>query len=69
MNDFDLSSAYERLIEEVLDAGVRIDAIGLQTHMHKGYRGEDADAGHGRPVRPVRAPAADDGDRPSSPGT
>lgn len=42
VNDFDLSEAYERLLEEVLDAGVRIDAIGLQTHMHKGYRGEDA---------------------------
>jgi GH35 family endo-1,4-beta-xylanase len=42
VNDFDLSEAYERLIGEVLDAGIRIDAIGLQTHMHKGYRGEDA---------------------------
>jgi endo-1,4-beta-xylanase len=42
INDFDLSPAYERLIEEVLDAGVRIDAIGLQTHMHQGYRGEEA---------------------------
>ncbi|GGI43693.1 GH35 family endo-1,4-beta-xylanase [Agromyces flavus] len=42
LNDFDLSSAYERLIEEVLDAGIRLDAIGLQTHMHQGFRGEDA---------------------------
>ncbi len=42
VNDFDLSEAYEHLIEEVLEAGIRIDAIGLQTHMHKGYRGEDA---------------------------
>lgn len=41
LNDFDLSSAYECLIEEVLEAGIRIDAIGLQTHMHQGYRGED----------------------------
>ena len=40
LNDFDLSSAYECLIEGVLEAGVRIDAIGLQTHMHQGYRGE-----------------------------
>src|SRR5919199_2007851 len=40
INDFDLSSAYEGLIEGVLEAGVRIDAIGLQTHMHKGFRGE-----------------------------
>jgi endo-1,4-beta-xylanase len=42
LNDFDLSSAYECLIEGVLEAGVRIDAIGLQTHMHQGYWGEDA---------------------------
>jgi endo-1,4-beta-xylanase len=40
LNDFDLSSAYECLIEGVLEAGVQIDAIGLQTHMHQGYRGE-----------------------------
>ncbi|MEI3867331.1 endo-1,4-beta-xylanase [Microbacterium sp. CCNWLW134] len=41
VNDFDLSPAYERVIEEMLDAGIRPDAIGLQTHMHQGYRGED----------------------------
>jgi endo-1,4-beta-xylanase len=41
LNDFDLSSAYECLIEGVLEAGIRIDAIGLQTHMHQGYRGEE----------------------------
>lgn len=41
LNDFDLSADYERLIEEVLDAGIRIDALGLQTHMHQGYWGED----------------------------
>ena len=41
LNDFDLTSAYECLIEGVLEAGIRIDAIGLQTHMHQGYRGED----------------------------
>jgi GH35 family endo-1,4-beta-xylanase len=41
LNDFDLSSAYECLIEGVLEAGIQIDAIGLQTHMHKGYRGEE----------------------------
>src|SRR5690242_14448078 len=40
LNDFDLSAAYECLIEGVLEAGVKIDAIGLQTHMHQGYRGE-----------------------------
>jgi GH35 family endo-1,4-beta-xylanase len=41
LNDFDLTSAYECLIEGVLEAGVRIDAIGLQTHMHQGYLGEE----------------------------
>jgi GH35 family endo-1,4-beta-xylanase len=41
LNDFDLTSAYETLIEGVLEADVRIDAIGLQTHMHQGYRGEE----------------------------
>ncbi|GAA4166758.1 endo-1,4-beta-xylanase [Gryllotalpicola daejeonensis] len=41
INDFDLSSAYECLIEGVLEAGIQIDAIGLQTHMHQGYWGED----------------------------
>jgi endo-1,4-beta-xylanase len=41
LNDFDLSSAYECLIEGVLEAGIRIDALGLQTHMHQGYHGED----------------------------
>lgn len=41
LNDFDLSTAYECLIEGVLEAGIPIDAIGLQTHMHQGYWGED----------------------------
>ncbi|GIH15453.1 endo-1,4-beta-xylanase [Rugosimonospora africana] len=41
LNDFDLSSAYECLIEGVLEAGIPVDAIGLQTHMHQGYRGEE----------------------------
>jgi len=41
LNDFDLSADYERLIEDCLAAGIRIDAIGLQTHMHQGYRGEE----------------------------
>lgn len=41
INDFDLSSAYELLIEGLLEAGVPIDAIGLQTHMHQGYWGEE----------------------------
>lgn len=41
INDFDLSSAYECLLEGALESGIRIDAIGLQTHMHQGYRGEE----------------------------
>jgi GH35 family endo-1,4-beta-xylanase len=41
VNDFDLSERYEHLIARLLDAGVRIDGIGLQTHMHQGYRGEE----------------------------
>lgn len=41
INDFDLSEDYARLIDELLQRGCPIDAIGLQTHMHQGYRGED----------------------------
>lgn len=41
LNDFDLTSAFEDVIEESLEAGVPIDAIGLQTHMHQGFRGEE----------------------------
>lgn len=41
LNDFDMSTAYECLIEGVLEAGIEIDAIGLQSHMHQGYWGEE----------------------------
>ncbi|HEX7498215.1 MAG TPA: endo-1,4-beta-xylanase [Candidatus Limnocylindrales bacterium] len=41
LNDFDMSTAYECLIEGVLESGVKIDAIGLQSHMHQGYWGEE----------------------------
>jgi GH35 family endo-1,4-beta-xylanase len=41
LNDFDLSAAFECLIEGVLEAGIRIDALGLQSHMHQGYWGEE----------------------------
>lgn len=41
LNDFDLSSDYEALIGRVLEAGIAVDAIGLQTHMHQGYWGEE----------------------------
>ena len=39
LNDFDMSADYERLIEDCLEAGIRIDALGLQSHMHQGYWG------------------------------
>jgi endo-1,4-beta-xylanase len=39
INDFDLSPDYEALLEELLSRGCSIDAIGLQTHQHQGYRG------------------------------
>jgi GH35 family endo-1,4-beta-xylanase len=41
LNDFNMSPAYERLVEECLEAGIRIDALGLQSHMHQGYSGEE----------------------------
>jgi endo-1,4-beta-xylanase len=41
VNDFDLSSRYEALVDDLLAADVRVDGIGLQTHMHQGYRGEE----------------------------
>lgn len=41
VNDFDMSTAYECLIEGVLEAGIRIDKLGLQSHMHQGYWGEE----------------------------
>jgi GH35 family endo-1,4-beta-xylanase len=41
LNDFDHTEAYERLIAECLDAGVDMDAIGIQSHMHQGYLGDE----------------------------
>lgn len=41
LNDFNLSTGYECLVEGVLEAGVEVDALGLQTHMHQGYWGEE----------------------------
>lgn len=41
INDFNLSQAYEILIEGLLDKGVTIDVIGLQTHQHQGYMGKE----------------------------
>ena len=39
LNDFDVSPAYDILIEGCLEAGIHIDVIGIQTHMHQGYWG------------------------------
>ena len=39
INDFDTSSAYDILVEGCLAAGIQIDVIGIQSHMHKGYWG------------------------------
>lgn len=41
LNDFDTSTAYECLIEGVLEAGIGVDVLGLQSHMHQGYWGEE----------------------------
>ena len=39
INDFDTSWSYDILLEGLLEAGVPIDAIGIQSHMHQGYWG------------------------------
>jgi len=36
INDFDMSTDYSDLVTKLLEAGVCIDAIGLQSHMHQG---------------------------------
>lgn len=41
INDFDTSPAYDILIEGCLEAGIRFDAIGIQSHMHQGYWGAE----------------------------
>lgn len=41
INDFNLSDKYKELIDECLNAGVPISAIGLQTHQHQGYMGKE----------------------------
>lgn len=45
LNDFDMSTAYECLIEAVLEAGIEVDVLGLQSHMHQGYWGEEKTLG------------------------
>ena len=39
LNDYDTSEKYVALLKSCLDAGVPIDAIGIQSHMHGGYWG------------------------------
>ena len=41
INDFNTSPAYERLLEQLLEAGVSISAIGIQSHQHQGYWGAE----------------------------
>ena len=41
INDFNTSRHYEQLIEDLLEAGVPISAIGIQSHQHQGYWGAD----------------------------
>jgi len=39
INDFETSPAYDILIEGCLEAGIKIDVIGIQSHMHQGWWG------------------------------
>jgi endo-1,4-beta-xylanase len=39
INDFDVSSAYDILVEVCLEAGIKFDVIGIQSHMHQGWWG------------------------------
>ncbi|MCL2574351.1 MAG: endo-1,4-beta-xylanase [Defluviitaleaceae bacterium] len=52
INDYDTSVAYDILIEGLLAAGVKIDAIGIQSHMHQRHwsaeKTEEILARHGR---------------------
>ncbi len=41
INDFNTSVSYEILLEGLLEAGVPIGAIGIQSHQHQGYWGLD----------------------------
>jgi len=41
LNDFDVSLAYDVLVEGCREAGIKIDAIGIQSHMHQGYWGAE----------------------------
>ncbi|MCL1819968.1 MAG: endo-1,4-beta-xylanase [Oscillospiraceae bacterium] len=39
INDFETSESYDILVEGLLEAGIKIDVIGIQSHMHQGYWG------------------------------
>jgi len=41
LNDFNTSINYEILIDGCLNAGIEIDAIGIQSHQHQGYWGRE----------------------------
>ena len=41
INDFNTSVAYEILLDGLLEAGVPIGAIGIQSHQHQGYWGKE----------------------------
>ncbi len=41
INDFNTSVSYEILLEGLLEAGVPITAIGIQSHQHQGYWGRE----------------------------
>jgi Beta-1,4-xylanase len=41
LNDFNTSINYEILIDGCLNAGITIDAIGIQSHQHQGYWGRE----------------------------
>ena len=41
INDFETSESYEILLEGLLEAGVPISAIGIQSHQHQGFWGMD----------------------------
>jgi endo-1,4-beta-xylanase len=45
LNDFDVSPAYDILVEGCLEAGIPIDGIGIQSHMHQGYWGVERTLG------------------------
>ncbi|WP_078552197.1 endo-1,4-beta-xylanase [Bacillus alkalicellulosilyticus] len=41
LNDFNTSINYEILLDGCLNAGIQIDAIGIQSHQHQGYWGRE----------------------------